>query len=173
MTRPAHSHPYSAGYRTPPNHQYLVLALSALAGCIVAGLYMWAALPLPHVTALHAHRGIRHTPDTEIRVTSMVACVLWFGTTYATGMALDRCFGDTKGYQVVSATAGQHMPLLLLAGGGMLAGFHGSKILLGSGRGVDWFMLAAGIVLLAFCARGFYRALVVHREYYRRFYGSR
>ena len=54
--------------------------------------------------------------------------ILFFGTTYATGMALYRHFGYAEGYTVVSANAGQHMPLLFLLAGGTLTGMHGMNV---------------------------------------------
>jgi hypothetical protein len=103
----------------------------------------------------------------------VVSASLFFGTVYATGMALYRYFGDTEGYIVVSANAGQHVPLLFLAAGGVLAGLHGTKIHGGSGRGVDWRVLSIGLGLLAISVCGLYRGIVVHRRFYQRFYRLR
>jgi hypothetical protein len=167
-------HPYSAGYRKPPPHQYLVLALSALAAVIVSGTYLWATLPRTNVPPLPSNGGVGRGPQSlEEFATGGVFCILFFGTIYGIGMALYRYFGDAEGYLVVSSTAGQHLPLLLLLAGGSLAGVHGPKVLEGSGRVVDWLMLATGLVLLALSAWGLYRALFVHRKFYKWFYGSR
>ena len=167
-------HPFRAGYRTPQPRQKLILVLSALAGVIVAGLYMWAAMPTPDVPAPRA-RGhvVRHEKTPQEYAFSVMVVVLFFGTTYATGMALYRHFGDTEGYTVVSANAGQHMPLLFLLAAGALAGMHGSNVYGRHGRVIDWLLLAIGIGLLAIAVWGLYRATVVHREFYRWFYGSR
>jgi hypothetical protein len=174
VIRPVRSHPFWAGYRKPSRRQNLILVLSALAGCTVAGIYLWAVLLRPEVPALPAQGEVVHSsPDPEV-ITGVVVCsLLFFGTTYATGMALYRYFGDAEGYLVVSANAGQHMPLVFLMAGGALAGPHGMKIHGGSGRGVDWLMLAIGLGLLAISVCGLYRAIVVHRKFYQWFYGLR
>jgi hypothetical protein len=166
-------HPFSAGYRTPSPRQNLILLLSALAGVIVSGIYFAAALPGPDVPPVPAQGlvGQPTAPSPEVLAFLMVCSMLFFAGTYATGMALYRYFGDAEGYLVVSATAGQHMPLLLLLAGGGLAGLHGMKVVGGSGRVVDWLMLAIGLALLAASAWGLYRAIFVHRKFYRWFYG--
>jgi hypothetical protein len=167
-------HPYSAGYRTPSPRQNLILVLSALAGIIVSGIYFWAALPGPDVPAVPANGVVvRRLPGPELYAFLIVCCVLFFGTTYVTGMALYRFFGDAEGYLVVSANAGQHMPLLLLMAGGFLTAWHGPKVLGGSGRVLDWLMLATGLALLALSAWGLYRAIFVHRKFYQWFYSLR
>jgi len=167
-------HPYSAGYRSPQPRQYLILVLSALAGVIVSGTYMWATIPGTDAPAFPPGGNVVHPAlPPEVSVSILIACVLFFGTIYATGMALYRYFRDTEGYTVVSANAGQHMPLLFLVAGGALAGLYGSNVYGGHGRVVDWVMLAIGVGLLVICVVGLYRATVVHREFYRWFYGSR
>ena len=167
-------HPYWAGYRTPSPRQHLILVLSVLAGILVSGFYFWATLPRINVPALPANGGVvRRAQTPEEFAATGVCCVLFFGTTYATGMALYRFFGDAEGYLVVSANAGQHMPLLLLLAGACLAGLHGPKVLGGSGRVVDWLMCATSVALLALSAWGLFRAIFVHRKFYRWFYGSR
>jgi hypothetical protein len=168
-------HPYSAGYRTPSPRQNLILVLSALAGVIVAGIYFAAARPDSEVRPVPAQGVVRQPQprSPELSTFLIVCCVLFFAATYGTGMALYRYFGDAEGYLVVSATAGQHMPLLLLLAGGTLAGLHGMKVDGGSGRVVDWLMLAIGLALLALAFWGLYRAFVVHRKFYRWFYGPR
>ena len=88
-------------------------------------------------------------------------CVLFFGTVYATGIALYRYFGDTEGYTVVSANAGQHMPLLFLIAGGALAGVHGTKVYGGAVPVFDWLMLAIGLGLLVISVWGLYCATVL------------
>jgi hypothetical protein len=124
--------------------------------------------------ALPADRGVvRHAQTPEEFAAIGVFCVLFFGTTYATGMALYRFFGDAQGYLVVSANAGQHMPLLFLLAGVCLAGLHGSKVLGGNSRVVDWLMFAFGLALLALSAWGLFRAILVHRRFYQWFYGLR
>jgi hypothetical protein len=165
--------PFRAGYRKPSRRQHLILVLSALAGVIVSGIYFWAAMPGTDVPPVPA-RGVAHQPAPprpEEGTFLMVCCVLFFAAIYATGMALYRYFGDAQGYLVVSANAGQHMPLLLLAAGGCLVGLHGTNVIGGSSRVVDWLMLAIGLALLALSAWGLYRAMVVHRRFYRWFYG--
>jgi hypothetical protein len=163
------SHPYWAGYRKPSRLQRVILVLSALAGFTVSGIYLWATLPQNAVAAVPAQRDL----SSEESLNGVVCCVLLFGTAYATGWGLYRYLGDPEGSLVVSATAGQHMPLLLLLVGGVLSGRHGAKVLERNGRVVDWLMLATGLVLLALSAWGLYRAIVVHRAFYQRFYGSR
>jgi len=167
-------HPYRAGYRTPHPRQNLILVLSALTGFIVAGIYLWCTFSIPDEHAPPARGNVvRHERTPEEYASSVVTCVLFFGTIYATGMALYRYFGDTDGYTVVSANGGQHMPLLFLMAGGALAGVHGTKVYWGRGRAFDWLMLAIGLGLLAISVWGLYRATVVNREFYRWFYRSR
>jgi hypothetical protein len=152
----------------------MILWLSALAGLTVSGIYFWAAMPQPNVAAVPAgERMAPPAPSANESAFIMTCCVLFFATIYGTGMALYRFFGDAQGYMVVSATAGQHMPLLLLIAGGFLTGSHGVKVVGGSGRIVDWVMLVTGLALLIMCIWGFYRALFVHRKFYQWFYGSR
>jgi hypothetical protein len=165
---------YSAGSRTPSPRQHLILVLSALAGILVSGIYFWATLPWTNEPAVPANGGVvRRAQTPEEFAAIAVCCVLFFGATYGTGMALYRYFGDAEGYLVVSANAGQHIPLLLLLAGACLAGLHGPKVLNGGGRVVDWLMSATALGLLALSAWGLYRALFVHRRFYRSFYGSR
>ncbi len=96
-------HPFRAGYRTPHPRQKLILVLSALAVVIVAGLYMWAAMPRPDVPAPPARGNVvRHEMTPEELAFSLMVAVLFFGTTYATGMVLYLHFGDTEGYTVVT-----------------------------------------------------------------------
>jgi hypothetical protein len=45
------------------------------------------------------------------------------------------------------------------------------KVVGGSSRGVDWLMFAIGLALIALSAWGLYRAIFVHRRFYRWFYG--
>src|SRR5262245_8275425 len=108
-------HPYSAGYRTPSLRQNLILVLSALAGVIVSGIYIWATLPVTDVPPCPA-RGVVHQQP-PLRTDVLIFVTLFFVATYATGRALYRFFGDAEGDLVVSATAGQHLPLLLLVAG--------------------------------------------------------
>ena len=154
--------------------QYFILALSALAGVIVSGFYMWGTFvghdePAPPAIG----NVVRHIQTPEEYASNLITCVLFFGTVYAMGMALYRHFGDTAGYTVVSANAGQHMPLLFLVAGGALAGLHGTNVYAGRGRVFDWLMLAISLGLLVISVWGLYRATVVNRQFYRWFYGSR
>jgi hypothetical protein len=167
-------HPYWAGYRTPHSRQILILVLSALAGVIVSGIYMWGTILSDDGPAAPVRGNVvRHIQTPEESASILITCVLFFGTVYATGMALYRYFGDTEGYTVVSANAGQHMPLVFLVAGGALAGVHGTEVYEGRGRVFDWLMLAIGLGLLAISAWGLYRATVVNRQFYRWFYGLR
>jgi hypothetical protein len=169
-------HPYWAGYRKPGSRQIPILFVSVLAGFVVAGTYLWCASPRLDQQAPAARRDIgpvvRHPPDERFWVVA-VACVLFYGTIYAMGMALYGYFGDTGGYTVVSANAGQHMPLLFLLAGAGLAGVHGERVHSGRGRVVDCLMLGIGLGLLAIAFWGLYRAIVVNRDFYRRFYRSK
>jgi hypothetical protein len=163
----ARVHPYWAGYRKPSWRRHVILVLSVLAGLTVSGIYSWASLRRNAAPAPPGEIGL----FSEESVTTFVSCVLFFGTVYTTGMGLYRYLGDPEGGEVVSANAGQHMPLLLLMAGGLLSFRHGEKVLARSGRVVDWLMLATGLALLALSAWGLYRATVVHRTFYRWFYG--
>jgi hypothetical protein len=62
MMRPIRSHPFWAGYRKPSRRQNLILVLSALAGCIVAGIYFWAVLLRSDAPALPARGEVVHLP---------------------------------------------------------------------------------------------------------------
>jgi hypothetical protein len=166
-------HPYWAGYRSPRSRQIGILVLSALAGVIVSGAYMWVAIPRHEPAPRVRGNVVRPVLSPEENASILVTALLFFGTIYATGMALYRYFGDTEGYTVVSATAGQHLPLVFLVAGGALVGVHSARAFGGHGRVSDWLMLPFGLGLLAISAWGLYRALVVHRTFYRWFYGSR
>jgi hypothetical protein len=164
-------HPYRAGYRKPSWRQRIILVLSVLAGFTVWGVYSYLSTPPwpNNVPAKPANRDFFSDED----ATRLIGIVLFFGTIYATGMGLYRYLGDPEGGQVVSANAGQHMPLLLLLAGGLLSFRHGESVLARSGRVVDWLFLAIGLALLALSAWGLYRATVVHRTFYQWFYGLR
>ena len=166
-------HPYWAGHRKATPRQYMILVLSALAGFTVAGIYMWFTVSRPDEPASLARgNAVRPVEIPGFNPSNLVSCILFFATIYATGMALYRYFGDTEGYTVVKANAGQHLPVLLLVAGGAVVFVHGEKVYSGIRRGVDIFMLAIGVVLLAMSFWGLFRATVVNREFYRWFYGS-
>jgi hypothetical protein len=164
-------HPFRAGYRTPAPRQNLILVLSVLAGFTVCGVYIYLSMP-PWPNNVPARPASRDFFSDE-NATLLIGIVLFFGTIYATGMGLYRYVGDPEGGRVVSANAGQHMPLLFLLAGGLLSFRHGEKVLARSGRDVDWLLLAIGLALLALSAWGLYRATVVHRTFYQWFYGLR
>jgi hypothetical protein len=168
-------HPFWAGYRTPNARQKLIVLLSALAGFVVSGIYFAVALPRPDVPPAPVPGVVRQpmSSSPEGFIFLSICCVLFFAATYGTGMLLYRYFADTQGYTVVSANAGQHMPLLLLMAGVALASEHGTKAYWGSAKVTDWVMLAVGIALLGISLWGLYRATVVNRDFYRRFYKSK
>ena len=141
-------HPYWAGYRSPRPRRVLHPGeYSALAGVIVSGFYMWGTFVRGTKQAAPPAIGnvVRHIQTPEEFTSNLITCVLFFGTVYAMGMALYRYFGDTAGYTVVGANAGQHMPLLFLVAGGALAGLHGTNVYAGRGRVFDWLMLAISL----------------------------
>jgi hypothetical protein len=162
-------HPYRAGYRKPSWRQRFILVLSAVTGFAVAGTYLWLNTS-PEVERVRGVAANRDFPSDE-NITVAIGCVLFFGAIYATGTALYRLVGDRVGSEVVSANAGQHVPLLLLLAGGMLCYRHGEKVLAQSGHAADWVQFSVGVLLLALSALGLFRATVVHREFYQRFYG--
>jgi hypothetical protein len=168
-------HPFWAGYRTPNARQKLIVLLSALAGFVVSGIYFAVAFPGPDVPPAPVQGVVRQRTPTspEEFIFLSVCCVLFFAATYGTGMVLYRYFADTQGYTVVRANAGQHMPLLLLMAGVALACVHGTKAYWGRAGVTDWVMLAVGLALLGISLWGLYRAIVVNRDFYRRFYKSR
>jgi hypothetical protein len=142
-----------------------------LAGFAVMMTYVYLNVS-PQVQRVRSVAANRNTVSDE-QITAAIGCVLFFGTIYATGTALYRLVSDREGSEVVSANAGQHVPLLLLLTGGLLSYRHGVKVFAESGQVVDWVQFSVGVILLALSAWGLYRATVVNRSFYDWFYGLR
>jgi hypothetical protein len=144
---------------------YSVALLSYLAAVVVSGTYMFATMPPTHMRVFASQDGVA--------LVSIIAPFLFLATLFGTGMALYRYFGDAQHYAVTSENGGKFVPVLLLYVGICMAARHGNNIRWGSGRVVDWVMVATGLALLALSVWGIYRALWVHRKSDDRFYNSR
>lgn len=164
-------HPYWAGYRKPSWRQRIILMLSALAGFTVCGAYIYLNMLLwpNNAPTKPANQDFFSAENAML----IIGIVLFFGTIYATAIGLYRYIGDSEGSQVISAIAGQHMPLLVLLAGGLLSVRYSKIVLARSGLVLDWVLLATGLALLALSVWGLYRAIVVKRTYYQSFYDPR
>jgi hypothetical protein len=120
-----------------------------LSGFLIAGAFMAGAIAL----AGRAPTGHRF-PGYDDNVIVGLSCAIFFETIYFTGQLVYRMLGAKAELALVREVRRQHMSLLWLMVGCLVAGQPGKKAYHGIAMPQDWLLLAIGLLILAYSLHG-------------------
>ena len=138
------------GSKTPACTWFVIL-LSGLSGFLIAGTFMVGAIALAGRDPT-GHRASAF--DGNMDVIGGFTCAVFFETIYFTGQLLYRMLGAKAELERVREVRRQHMPLLWLVAGIVVAGQPGMNAYHGMALPRDWLLLTVGLLILAYALHG-------------------
>jgi hypothetical protein len=138
---------------------WIVALLSGLAGTLVSGLFMAAAMSLEEPTPVLRPPGGRLVRDDRSAGVTATTCLLFFGTVYLTGEILYRRLGEKSELIRVKELRRQHLPLIGFLAGAAVSYWPFMQVVHGTAKPLDWLLLSVGLLFLVGSIPGLFLAL--------------